>query len=364
MNLTERRKSRIVIVDDSAVIRRLLGSALRADPEIEVVGEAADVFSANELIAAHKPDVVTLDLEMPRMDGLAFLKHLMTHDPRAVIIVSSYTPEGSAASVEALRAGAVDVIPKPPNPQAVPAFAGRLRRRIRALRGCELRLRPMTDASRTDRPGRFAPTIRRANAIIAIGASTGGPPALERVLGGLPPDTPPVLIVQHIPAHFTRLLAKHLDDTSPMHVVEASHHQELKSGTAYLAPGGYHMTVGPREDRFMIALRKGPAVHRQRPSVDVLFDSLARLRGIPIVGVLLTGMGEDGADGLVALRNAGHQTIAEDQQSCVVFGMPKEAIERGGARHTAPIERIPMLIGDCLAGFEAESQNGRRRSVV
>jgi two-component system chemotaxis response regulator CheB len=358
------RPSRILIVDDSAVMRRLLNGALKADPEIEVVAEAADVFSANDLIAKHRPDVVTLDVEMPRMDGLAFLRHLMRHNPTAVIVVSSYTPEGSAASIEALRAGAVDVIPKPANPQAVAAFAGRLRRRVRELRACGIRLRPRGDDAPVDR-GRMPFALgRTVNALVAIGASTGGPSALERVLAGVPADSPPILIVQHMPAHFTRLFAKHLDGTSAVRVVEAAQHQELRAGTAYLAPGDYHMTVDRRDGALRTVLRRGAAVHRQRPSVDVLFESLTGLQGIPIVGVLLTGMGDDGADGMVALRRAGHQTIAEDEQSCVVFGMPREAIARGGASHTVPLERIPFLIADCLTALTADSAASKHASAL
>jgi two-component system, chemotaxis family, protein-glutamate methylesterase/glutaminase len=348
--VTDTRKSRVLVVDDSAVIRRLLTSALAVDPAIEVVAEAADVFTANELIGVHHPDVVTLDVEMPRMDGLAFLRHLMKHNPTAVIVVSSFTPAGSAASIEALRAGAVDVIPKPQNPQGVAPFAARLRRRIHELRACALRLRPITHGDRVERARRVAPTLgRTARAIVAIGASTGGPPAVERVLAAMAVDSPPILIVQHMPASFTRMFAKHLDETAAIRVVEAGHQQPLKPGTAYLAPGDYHLTVGQHEDTLRAILKRGPMVHRQRPSVDVLFESLARLRGIPIVGVLLTGMGEDGADGMVALTHAGHATIAEDEQSCVVFGMPREAIARGGARHTTPLERIPAVIAECLA---------------
>ena len=344
--MSEKGPSRILIVDDSAVIRRLLSTALNADPEIEVVAEAADVFTANELIAKLRPDVVTLDLEMPRMDGLAFLRHLMKNNPTAVIVVSSYAPAGSASSIEALHAGAVDVIPKPQNPQGVAPFAGRLRRRIRELRGCALRLRPIVDRDERATP---KPALGRAvESLIAIGASTGGPQALERVLAQMPADGPPILIVQHMPAHFTRLFAKHLDETGAVRVVEASQHQELRPGMAYLAPGDHHMTQ--RDGCLRTALRKGPAVHRQRPSVDVLFDSLTRLRAIAVVGVLLTGMGEDGADGMVALSRAGHETIAEDETSCVVFGMPREAIARGGAKRTAPLERIPSAIAECLAG--------------
>jgi len=345
VNVTERHRSRILIVDDSAVIRRLLATSLGADPEIEVVAEAADVFTANELIAVHRPDVVTLDLEMPRMDGLAFLRHLMKHNPTAVIVVSSFTPAGSAASLEALHAGAVDVIPKPQNPQAVASFAVRLRRRIRDLRTCALHLRPIATDDGTDRARRSASTLGRApQAIVAIGASTGGPPAVERVLAAMPADSPPILIVQHMPANFTRLFAKHLDETSTITVVEATHQQPLKAGTAYLAPGDHHLTVGQHEGTLRAVLRRGPLVHRQRPSVDVLFESAAAVMGPAVLGVVLTGMGSDGVEGARAIARAGGRTLTESEATCVVYGMPRAVKEAGLSVGEARIEDMPAAI--------------------
>lgn len=328
--------------------RRLLSGALRDDPAIEVVAEAADAFTANALIAQHRPDVVTLDVEMPQMDGLAFLRHLMKHHPVPVIIVSSFTPTGSAASIEALRAGAVDVIPKPQNPSAVAPFAGRLRHRVHELRHVSIRLRTVeSDAS--PRQGAAPPSLGRPiHALVAIGASTGGPIALEALLAQLPADMPPIVIVQHMPAHFTGLFARRLNETSAMRVVEAGNRQELAHGVAHVAPGDHHLTIEERDGRLQSVLRRGAPVNHQRPSVDVLFQSLANLRALPVVGVLLTGMGDDGANGMVALSAKGHETIAEDEQSCVVFGMPREAIARGGARHVAPIGRIPGLVVECL----------------
>jgi two-component system chemotaxis response regulator CheB len=353
------QKSRVLIVDDSAITRRLIATALRDDPEIDVVAQARDAFSANALIAEHRPDLVTLDLAMPRMDGLAFLQHLMKHHPIPVIIISAYTGEGSTATIEALRAGAADVILKPQNPSSVAPFARRLRRCIRDLRHCAFRVRPTPNGHgpRVESNHVAMPPFGSAiDAIVAIGASTGGPPALEAVLSQLPADMPPVLIVQHMPASFTGLFAKRLHESSPMRVMEAVNQQELTRGTALVAPGDYHLEVQRTKGRLRAAVRRGPSLHHQRPSVDVLFQSLARLTGVPVVGVLLTGMGEDGADGMVALAQADHETIAEDEQSCVVFGMPREAIARGGAKHVVHLNHVPAAIVDCLGRLEARSR--------
>jgi two-component system chemotaxis response regulator CheB len=347
--------SRVLIVDDSAITRRLIAAALRDDPAIEVVAEARDAFSANALIAQHRPDLVTLDLEMPRMDGLALLRHLSAHHPVPVIIVSAHTREGSAATLEALRAGAAEVILKPQNPSAIAPFARHLRRCIHDLRHCAFRPRP---APASQAPaGRIVRSLgSTVDAIIAIGASTGGPPAIETVLSNLPADAPPVVIVQHMPASFTGLFARRLDEVSPMRVAEAEHGQRLARGTALVAPGDHHLAVERREGELVARLQRGPAVHHQRPAVDVLFDSLARLSGPSIVAVLLTGMGEDGAAGMVKLAQAGHETIAEDEQSCVVFGMPHEAIARGGAKHVVALGHVPAAIVECLGRLEARAR--------
>lgn len=346
--MTLLRKVRVLIVDDSAIVRKMLSDALSSDPGIEVVGVAQDPFVARDMVLKLQPDVLTLDIEMPRMDGLTFLRKLMEHRPLPVIIVSSVTQAGSAASIDALAAGAIDVIAKPGGPQSVGQVAEKLKRRIRGLTpGQPLRL----TAERSGiKPGPFAGAggLATAKGLILIGASTGGTQAIESVLTRLPPDSPPILVVQHMPAGFTRAFAERLDRVCPMQVIEAKGGEVLRRGTVYIGPGDFHLMVEGTGLELRTVVRTGPPVHYQRPAVDVLFHSATRLRGTPIVAALLTGMGADGADGMVALRQAGASTIAQDEQSCVVFGMPKEAIARGGAQHIATLLGMPQLIAECL----------------
>ncbi|MCC7416231.1 MAG: chemotaxis response regulator protein-glutamate methylesterase [Acidobacteria bacterium] len=347
--MTMRRAMRVLIVDDSAVVRKLLNDALSAEPEIEVVGTAGDVFVARDLILRHDPDVMTLDVEMPRMDGISFLRRVMEYRPMPVIVVSSITQRGSLASVEALRIGAVDVIPKPGGPGSVGAVASEIARRIRAIRASGMKIKAFAPAApappmpATARIGR-----RPAGALLLIGASTGGPQAIESLLSRMPADLPPTLIVQHMPPHFTAAFAERLDRSCPMHVREAAGGERLEPGCAYVAPGGRHLIVERAGLALTTALRDGPPLHDPRPAVDVLFHSAARLAGVPTVALVLTGMGQDGAAGLLALRQAGAETIAEDEQSCVVFGMPREAIARGAARHVSTLLRMPALIVESL----------------
>jgi two-component system chemotaxis response regulator CheB len=346
--MIDRRRSRVLVVDDSATARSILSRSLRGEPDIDVVAEAADAFSARQLVAQLKPDVITLDLELPQMDGLAFLRLLMKQDPRPVIVVSSHTAPGSAWSIEALRAGAIDVIPKPRGAAEVAEVAVRLKRSIRELRACPVRLQAARHEGRratSVRPKTVPPTH---GGVIAIGASTGGPQALEELLAQLPTTAPPVLIVQHMPAPFMSLFAKHLDNVCALRVVEATDHQDLEAGTAYVAAGDRHLLVERAGAALRTRLSRAAHVHHQRPAVDVLFRSLAMLKNVPVVGVLLTGMGEDGADGMVALRRAGHPTIAEDERTCTVFGMPREAIARGGAQHVVPLDQIGAAIFESL----------------
>ena len=344
------RPIKVLIVDDSAIVRKLLADALKGEPDIEVVGGAGDPFIARDMILRLEPDVLTLDIEMPRMDGLSFLRRLMAHRPMPVIIISSLTQSGSAATIDALRAGAVDVLAKPGGPSSVGELAVLLKQRVRAIRG----VAPAGLARAAAPVAAAAPTTirfdspRRGNGIIAIGASTGGPQAIEAVLSRLPAETPPIVIAQHMPAGFTRAFADRLDKTCAIRVVEAAGGEEIEPGTAYVAPGGHHLVVQERGIKLMTALHDGPPVHHQRPAVDELFFSLAKLRGVPIVAALLTGMGSDGADGLLALRQAGAETIAEDERSCVVFGMPREAIARGAAMHVATLLQMPTLIPECF----------------
>ncbi len=358
------RPTRVLIVDDSAIVRKMLADALRAEPDIEVVGLASDPFVARDLILRHNPDLLTLDLEMPRMDGLTFLRKLMVHRPLPVIIVSSITQSGSKASIDALAAGALDVIPKPGGPASVGEIAERLKRSIRTIvahpprfAAAKARVHPVVAAP-------VAGKLSRANGLILIGASAGGTQAIEAVLTRLPATTPPILIVQHMPPPFTRAFAARLNAGCPMTVVEAQGGEQLKRGMAFVAPGDFRLVVEQVGLMLRTALDTGPAVHFQRPAVDVLFHSAVKVREIPIVALLLTGMGADGADGMVALRKVGAVTIAQDEQSSVVFGMPAEAIARGGATHVATLLTMPQLIADALAEPDdvprvAESGSGR-----
>jgi two-component system chemotaxis response regulator CheB len=275
----------------------------------------------------------------------------MEHHPVPAIVVSSLTQAGSAASVEALRIGAIDVIAKPGGPTSVGKVTETLVQRIRAMRAAPVKLAaprvadaPGAARAATREPSRSALDFRRARGLIAMGASTGGTQALETVLSRLPPDLPPVVVVQHMPAGFTSAFAARLDSVCAMRVLEAAGGETLERGTVYIAPGDYHLLVEQEGVRLRTRLNQGAPVHYQRPAVDVLFASVARLKGLPIVALLLTGMGADGADGMVALRHAGAVTIAEAEESCVVFGMPKEAIARGGAAHVATLLQMPALM--------------------
>jgi len=350
------RPIKVLVVDDSAIVRKLLSDALKGEPDIEVVGGAGDPFVARDMILRLEPDVLTLDIEMPRMDGISFLKKLMAHRPMPVIIISSLTQSGSAATIEALRAGAVDVLAKPGGPASVGELGIRLKERVRAIRG--MAPAGLARAAAPTAPAAPAASVRfdnprRRNGIIAIGASTGGPQAIESLLTRMPAETPPIVIAQHMPAGFTRAFAERLDKECRIRVIESAGGEVLEPGVAYVAPGGHHLVVEAHGVRLTTRLHEGPQLHHQRPAVDELFFSLARLRGVPIVGVLLTGMGADGADGMVALRKAGAETMAEDEHSCIVFGMPREAIARGGATHVATLLRMPTLIPECFARVAA-----------
>ncbi len=350
-----RRATRVLIVDDSAIVRKMLTDALRPEPDIDVVGVASDPFVARAMILQHKPEVLTLDIEMPRMDGLTFLRKLMRYHPLPVIIISSVTQSGSAASIDALAAGAVDIIAKPGGPYSVGQVVDRLKYRIRTLRTSG----PLRLAVRRAGAAPAAPSLvslARANGLILIGASTGGTQAIEVILTRLPADTPPILIVQHMPAQFTRAFAARLNSVCAMTVIEAEHDQPVRRGVAYIAPGDRHLQVAARGLDLRTVLHTGPPVHYQRPAVDVLFDAASGLRGVPMVALLLTGMGSDGAVGMVALRQAGAVTVAQAEQSCMVFGMPAEAIARGGASHVATLLEMPHLIASALTAGEATAR--------
>jgi two-component system chemotaxis response regulator CheB len=331
---------RVLIVDDSPTMRSLIGAVLRRDPEIEVVGTAGDPLEARAAIKALEPDVLTLDIEMPNMNGLEFLEKIMRLRPMPVVMVSTLTQRGADATLQALEIGAVDCIGKPTGTDVAGAF-GELAERVKTA--AKARVRPMGS---TDRPGpqgqRFSPNER----IVAIGSSTGGVEALLTILSRFPANCPPTLVTQHMPAAFTRSFAERLDRASAAQIAEATDGAALQQGCVYVAPGGVaHLEItGASNPR--CALRDGEPVNGHRPSVDRLFDSLAHIAGDRAVGVILTGMGRDGAQGLKAIRDQGGHTLGQDEQSCVVYGMPKAAAEIGAVERQVSLERMADAILD------------------
>lgn len=330
---------RLLVVDDSAVVREVLSRELGRDPDIEVVGTAPDPFVARDKIVMLKPDVITLDLEMPRMDGIAFLRKLMRYYPMPVIVVSSLTPEGSAMALEALEAGAVDVMCKPGPSYTVGELTEQLAATIKAAAHARVRPRTVDDDTHTAAPVRLSMT-QTTNKVVAIGASTGGTQALQDVLTAMPANAPGIVIVQHMPEHFTRSLAERLNKLCAFEVKEAVDGDTVTPGRALIAPGNQHMVLRRSGANYFVNVKTGPLVNHHRPSVDVLFKSVAQYAGANAVGVIMTGMGSDGAEGLKKMLDAGAATVAQDERSCVVFGMPKEAIARGAAQHVVPLMSI------------------------
>jgi two-component system chemotaxis response regulator CheB len=343
---------RVLVVDDSAVVRKVLTEELSRYPDIEVVGSAADPYLARDKIIKCRPDVITLDVEMPRMDGLSFLAKLMKHYPIPVVIVSSLTPENSEAALRALELGAVEVISKPGSQYSTPDVDRQLVRAIRAAAQARLTRRNHAIETRNAKTARPLVHLETSHKILAIGASTGGTKAIETVLCDLPATTPGTLIVQHMPKHFTAAFAQRLNDVCEMEVREARDNDPVVPGVALVAPGNQHMVLQRSGARYLVRIKDGPAVHHQRPSVDVLFQSVARNAGRNAVGVLLTGMGADGAKGLLAMRESGAYTLAEAEDSCIVFGMPKEAIELGAATEVVPLPQMAEAILRALQGEE------------
>ena len=330
---------RVLIIDDSALVRRGLSQALAQVPDMEVVGSASDAYSARELIAQLSPDVLTLDVEMPRMNGLAFLTRLMRHYPMPVVIFSSRTAAYSDTALQALALGAIHVVEKP-GPTSVPAaVTAELVRAIRVAAGAQVqRSSNMTPGSLNERQPIAGPGW--SGRIIAIGASTGGTQAIECLLREFPADAPGTVIVQHMPELFTASFAKRLDSLCRIDVREASDGEAISSGMALVAPGGKHLIVQAIGAGWVARVKDGPRVHHQRPAVDVLFQSVARVAGMNASGALLTGMGNDGARGLLAMRKAGAFTIAQDEATSVVFGMPREAARLNAATEILPLNRI------------------------
>jgi two-component system chemotaxis response regulator CheB len=338
---------RVLIVDDSAIVRKTLSDIISAEPGLEVAGTAADPFVARDKILALKPDVLTLDIEMPRMDGLTFLKKLMRFHPLPVVVISSLGQASSQAAIEALQSGAVDVVAKPGGPYSVSELRQELARKIRAAAEAHLRREEPPRVERCAPPDISAAVGRRLTKIIGIGASTGGVEALRAVLTGLPEEMPPIVVVQHIPPVFSAEFARRLDKICRLRVREAADGDLLEPGLALVAPGNYHLTVRGVAGAYRAVVRDGPPVQYQRPSVDVLFESLAKEAGSGVTGAILTGMGADGAAGLLAMKRAGAYTIAQNEASCVVFGMPREAIRLGAVDDILPLESIAQALASC-----------------
>jgi len=340
-----------LIVDDSAVARRSIRDALAQDSEIEVVDVACDAYVAREKILKLQPDVITLDLEMPRMDGLTFLRILNEHHPMPVVVVSALTPQGSAKAMEALAAGALDVLAKPNGSQTLGEVAHRLAYHVKAAARARLRP-PRADTSITAPPPvstSIPPGEFSERRVILIGASTGGVEALRFLLPRLPDGLPPIAVVQHIPAVFSRIMAERLNELSPFEVREAVDGDALRPGLCLVAPGDYHLALVRSGSGYRARLTQSPPVHHCRPAVDVLFRSAAEHAGGHAVAVLLTGMGVDGARGLQALRAAGARTIVEHEESCVVYGMPQAAIKLGAAGEIVPLPKMPQAILQSLS---------------
>lgn len=347
---TPLKRIRVLVVDDSALARRAIQDALAQDPALEVVGVAADAYEARDKILALEPDVVTLDIQMPLMDGLTFLRILQEHHPVPVVVVSSLTPAGSELAVAALEAGAVDVIQKPEGRQSAARMTARLCEQVRVAAGARRVDRSASPASTAVVATVLSPLGPAADPrrLVLIGASTGGVEALRTVLPRLPADMPPIVVVQHIPAYFSRVMAEHLDRVSTLEVREAVDGDELRPGLCLIAPGDFHVAIKRTAECYRVRLSQTPPVNHCRPSVDVLFRSAAEQAGARAVGVLLTGMGSDGARGMQMLRAAGGRTIAESEQSCVVFGMPQAAIATGAVERIETLTRIPEAILEVL----------------
>jgi two-component system chemotaxis response regulator CheB len=336
------KKIRVLIVDDSAIVRKIFSEELSKYPDIEIVGTAPDPFVARDKIVALKPDVITLDVEMPRMDGITFLRKLMKYFPLPTIIVSSLTHKGGKLTLEALDIGAVEVIAKPGGSYSVGDMSAQLAEKIRVASKIKLSKREDLHPETTKLPSHAL--SQTTNKVIAIGASTGGTEALKNVLTQMPPNSPGIVVVQHMPANFTTAFAERLDSLCQMAVKEAENNDSVVPGTVLIAPGNYHMLLRRSGARYYVEVKTGPMVHHQRPAVDILFKSTAKYVGPNAIGVILTGMGADGAEGLLEMKQAGAGTIAQDEATCVVFGMPKEAIQLGAADKILPLSQIPHEI--------------------
>jgi two-component system, chemotaxis family, protein-glutamate methylesterase/glutaminase len=343
-------KIKVLIIDDSALIRGIMREIVNSQPDMEVVGVAPDPIAARELIKQVNPDVLTLDVEMPRMNGLDFLEKLMRLRPTPVVMVSTLTEQGSDITLRALELGAVDFVAKPKLgvSEGMNDLVDEVSDKIRAAALAHVRRRAAV-ANESPRPRPMAHFINTTEKVVFIGSSTGGTEALKEVLLRLPANAPAILVTQHMPESFTKSFAARLDSLSPMKVKEAEHNERVLPGHAYIAPGHSHLLIRKSGAYYYTELSQAEPVNRHRPSVDVLFDSAARVLGPNALGVILTGMGKDGAAGMLRMREEGAHTIAQDAASCVVFGMPKAAIDLGAAHEVAPLLDIAARIIDRLS---------------
>jgi len=345
LRMTNRSTIKVLVVDDSAIVRKVLTEALSAEADIEVVGTAPDPFVARDKILSLHPDVLTLDIEMPRMDGLTFLKKLMHYHPMPVIVISSLGAASTRVALDALEFGAIDVLAKPGGPHSAGELRVSLASKIRAAKIARLKTPALPAVSPTAPPARvplaqpFPPS-----AVIAIGASTGGTEAIQKILVELPENCPGVVITQHIPAVFSRSFANRLNELCAIRVREAQDGDKLEPGLALVAPGNFHMLLHRSASGYRVEVKDGPMVCFQRPAVDVLFHSVARSAGPWATAAILTGMGSDGAQGMLAMKKAGARTIAQDEPTCVVFGMPREAIRIGAVDRVLPLDAIPSAV--------------------
>lgn len=345
-------KVKVLIVDDSAMVRQILTDGLSSDPRIQVVGSASDPYVARDKILELKPDVLTLDVEMPRMDGVEFLRRLMPQYPLPVLMVSALTQKGKQITMEALEAGAVDFVTKPSTDVArgLNEMLIDLIEKVKAVSKANVKsyAKERSRAVHTSRISSKA-LAESTDKVIAIGASTGGTEAIRQIISAFPADTPGVVIVQHMPSGFTKMFADRLNAKCEMTVKEAQSGDRILAGRILIAPGDYHMTVKRSGGMYLVNCRDGEKVCGHRPSVEMLMQSVAKNVGSNSIGVMLTGMGHDGANGMLALRNAGARTLAQDESTSVVFGMPKAAFDRGGAEKYVPLHKISQTVLNLLA---------------
>lgn len=339
---------KVLVVDDSALVRSLLAEIIRDTPDMALVGAAPDAYVARDMVNQFVPDVITLDIEMPRMDGLAFLERLMAARPTPVVMISTLTEAGAEATLRALELGAVDFIPKPKLgvTSGIREYAEIIVEKIRAAAG--VKVKPLLKKNRpeitSEQKLQASSSLQGTEKIIAIGASTGGTEAIKDLLVQLPAAVPGIVMTQHMPPGFTRTYAERLNKTTLLHVVEAKGGERILPGHAFLAPGGHHLVVVRSGADYRIKLSDAEPVHRHRPAVDVMMESVAAVGGKNVIGVLLTGMGKDGAKGMLDIRTQGGFTIAQDEASCVVYGMPKEAVALGGVDQIVSLDKMGQAL--------------------